>query len=302
MDTRNPGNKMINLLLYRVVKIQIPVFTAIVYAVSVMLVSIHCAWAEKGKTADAALNGDSIDARISAIHELVNRHGASALEILSAILENKNEDGMLRMAAASAMGRLGDPAAVPVLIKSLKQDLTVRTGIWSAIIPALGDLKAVDAVPILIKCLNNLDDDWLGRSMAARALGDIGAPQAIPALIAATMRADTRYDAFVALTQINDARAVHSLIEGMDDENDPETVDVCKKGLISLGIKALPELIKTMNDYTKEWPRTRLRANVIDILSTINHPSAIATMKDALKDPEPVIRTRAENAIRRLNK
>ena len=54
-----------------------------------------------------------------------------------------------------------------------------------AIIPALGHLKDERAVPLLIKALNNLDEDWLGREAAARALGDIGATKAMPGLIRA---------------------------------------------------------------------------------------------------------------------
>ena len=80
-----------------------------------------------------------------------------------------------------------------------------------AIIPALGHLKDERAVPLLIKALNNLDEDWLGREAAARALGDIGATKAMPGLIRAAWLPETRNAAIEALAAIGDPRAVDVL-------------------------------------------------------------------------------------------
>ena len=87
-----------------------------------------------------------------------------------------------------------------------------------AIIPALGHLKDERAVPLLIKALNNLDEDWLGREAAARALGDIGSTKAVPGLIRAAWLPETRNAAIKALAAIGDPRAVDVLLSALSGQ------------------------------------------------------------------------------------
>ena len=67
--------------------------------------------------------------------------------------------------AINALGASGDKKAVSPLIAALEKDMNQHKGIAMAIIPALGHLRDERAVPLLIKALNNLDEDWLGRAL-----------------------------------------------------------------------------------------------------------------------------------------
>jgi HEAT repeat protein len=84
----------------------------------------------------------------------------------------KSPDAKTRVAAASAIAKIGPPAksAVPALIDALKDDeKLVRT----ESIAALGKIgpAAADAVPMLIKLAD--DNDWATQSLASAAIAAI---------------------------------------------------------------------------------------------------------------------------------
>ncbi len=82
----------------------------------------------------------------------------------------------MRRAAAEALGKIGDPQALPALIEALKdKDSGVRE-------VAAGALREIgpQALPALIEALKDKDSEV--RRAAAEALGKIGGPQALPAL------------------------------------------------------------------------------------------------------------------------
>ena len=90
----------------------------------------------------------------------------------------KDQDEIVRNAAAIALGILGDARAVEPLIPCLKdQALSVR----SSAIQALGKLGDV-AVEPLIACLK--DQERFVQESAASALGELGDKRAVEPLIA----------------------------------------------------------------------------------------------------------------------
>ena len=90
-------------------------------------------------------------------------------------------DWKIRVAGAEALGELGDKAAVPALIKLLKDEYYKEDGggyEWKTIYPvrmmaakALGKIADASAVPALIDAMNDPDNNWLivymGRTNAA---------------------------------------------------------------------------------------------------------------------------------------
>jgi HEAT repeat protein len=87
------------------------------------------------------------------------------------------DDQNVRLAAASALGRIGDTRAVKPLISALEDQLRVR----EVAIIALGEIGDKRAVDNLIAILD--DSDWEIRSAIAKALGKIGDPRATKPLI-----------------------------------------------------------------------------------------------------------------------
>lgn len=76
----------------------------------------------------------------------------------------------------AAMGALGDPGFVPVLVEALGQDRSLRY----AALQALTTMRAKEAGPQIIGCLN--DPDHSLRLLAATALGQMGYREAVPQL------------------------------------------------------------------------------------------------------------------------
>jgi hypothetical protein len=93
------------------------------------------------------------------------------------------ERGHSRASAAKALGSLGDPVAVPVLIDALKDPNYVCVCAASA----LAKIKHPDAIEPLIAVLEDANSFWVPRGAAAVALGQLGeiARPALPALEAA---------------------------------------------------------------------------------------------------------------------
>ncbi len=245
-------------------------------------------------------NGDPIK-REEATHALGESHDLRALGPLLEVLQNRTEDGQVRMSAAMALGSLGDRAAAEPLIEFVKVDMEKRTGIIASGIGALGELKDPRAVPILLEALNNRAEDWLYREMAARALGNIGDRRAVDDLIAAAYMWDTRHDAIAALAQIGDAKAVETLIWALDEGEEPDTVQAARTGLLRIGSPAVPALIKEMEKFSKEYPRVQPRVNIAGILGELGDARAIEALLDALKDPNPEVRQAARIAVDFIN-
>jgi HEAT repeat protein len=92
-------------------------------------------------------------------------------------LDNPLERGrykIVRSHAANALGRLGDPRAIPHLMRLLADDPHDHVRIIAA--GSLGWLNAEEAIPLLVK---RLDDPSVGpRSAAAEALGMLKADAA----------------------------------------------------------------------------------------------------------------------------
>jgi HEAT repeat protein len=111
--------------------------------------------------------------------------------------------------AAHYLGNLGDPAAIRPLIRLLSaNDFQAR----AAAAQALGKLRTVEAVPVLLECIDRGPEDVM-RAWAIDALGRIGSDQASPKLIQLlkSPHHGLRRTAAAALGAIGDARAIEPL-------------------------------------------------------------------------------------------
>lgn len=124
------------------------------------------------------------------------------LELLIQRLVDVNEASNVRSYAANGLGALGDKHAVIALMKvlSLKTDEDLRR----STITALGQLKDQRAVEPLIVILQ-ADQNSGVRDCAARALGLIGDERAISPLIEAVIHLRGGYLALEALAQFGDS-------------------------------------------------------------------------------------------------
>ncbi|MEF8857250.1 MAG: HEAT repeat domain-containing protein, partial [Haloplanus sp.] len=123
----------------------------------------------------------------------------------------------LRMAAANALRRLGDPGALPALVEALDDpNPQVRARVARAC-GAIGDESAADALAA------RLDDPVSNvRREAADALASIGTSRALSPLLDAVDDAndEVRYAAVMALGGYQGPEAIDPLIEALDDDSD----------------------------------------------------------------------------------
>jgi HEAT repeat protein len=141
-------------------------------------------------------------------------------ELLALFAETKNDDPRVRRYLALALGRLGDQAAVPVLLDAAKDigaeghaaDPETRVyALW-----ALGAIGDPAALPELLERAR--DEDAGIRKTAIYALGAFGTTEARAALVAALLDAteDVRWNAALALARRGDAEAAPVLGQMMD--------------------------------------------------------------------------------------
>jgi HEAT repeat protein len=197
--------------------------------------------------------------------------GAPAVPGLLAAL--RDADWNARLAAAEALGEIGDAAAVPGLLAALRDaSLYVR----EAAAKALGEIGA-PAVPGLLAALR--DADWNARLAAAEALGEIGAP-AVPGLLAA-LRDESRQVRKAAaweLGKIGDAAAVPGLLAALGDAD----VDVREAAAWALRIgdaAAVPGLLAALRDA--DWRVRRAAAAALGEIGAPAVPGLLAALGDA---------------------
>ena len=209
------------------------------------------------------------------------------------VLRGRRVGDSVREAAAAALGRIGDAAAVPGLLAALRDaEWSVRevaaaalkqigTPAVPGLLAALGDANAdvrraaawalgqignAAAVPGLLAALG--DASWYVREAAAWALGRIGAP-AVPGLLHALRDADwrVRWAAARALGQIGDATAVPGLLHALDDDAECLVRQVAAAALGQIGdAAAVPELLHALRDadWWVRWAAAAALRNFAD--------------------------------------
>jgi HEAT repeat protein len=133
-----------------------------------------------GKSAfySASKHEREVTAELARVRALaIDDNVVGLIQMLDSDVRGRSESRIVRDHAASRLGRLGDPRAIPPLMKMLHDpEAQVRFGV----IEALGRLKAKEAEDFLRETLD--DPSPLLRIAAADALGHIGAVDAVPVL------------------------------------------------------------------------------------------------------------------------
>ncbi len=121
----------------------------------------------------------------------------------------------LPAAAAMALGRLGDPAAILPLIDAAEQ---AQGEAKVAVFEALAALKASQAVPTARKALS--DPDQRVRRWAAVLIREVGAKEALPELQRALWDKDpgVRLQAVLTLEKLNDRESVEQIRDALSKE------------------------------------------------------------------------------------
>ncbi len=123
------------------------------------------------------LNGDDYRRLLNAVETLQDLKADRQSEKLISLLDY--DYGELSISAVRALGRQGDPNAVPALIDLLDSDFKDKS-LSSAAIAELGKTKDGRAVPRLIRCLDEPQSEI--RASAVRALRELAFPEGLDAI------------------------------------------------------------------------------------------------------------------------
>jgi HEAT repeat protein len=152
-----------------------------------------------------------------------------------------NQDWIVRMHAAKALGRIKQASAIEPLIPLLQDKVKAVREEATVALAAIGD----EALPSLLEALKN--SDWLVRLHAVEALGKMRATSAVEPLLSALFNDHDhaiREDVVRALGQIGDGRAVDFLVMVMKE---PGLRPLVVEALGQIGdSRALPTLINVL--------------------------------------------------------
>lgn len=204
--------------------------------------------------------GDSnIKARCAAAEALGEIGDESAVSDLLKLLHNTDQDS--RVAAVTALGKIKDSAATQSLLEILRD---IKNGVYlrNITVHALGDIKDINAITDLNKCLLN-DNDELIRSSAAIALSKIGGNKSLGVLLEALQDSDdiVRLSTVMALGKIADPSTILALAATLNDR-DLVVVDRTLGALRHIGTPEALAAIENWQDAQKHSDGNQARSDI----------------------------------------
>ncbi|TNF49960.1 HEAT repeat domain-containing protein, partial [bacterium] len=199
----------------------------------------------------------------------------------------KSNDRKVFESSAAALGNIGSPDSVPLLIDALDGDGGRRYAVaW-----ALGEIGSTDAVPILVEALQS--EDNVLRKAAVRALVKIGPEVEDDVIPVLRNGADQKAQraAVRVLGEIKGLSAV-TLLQAVDGYNQDAAV-------WALGRIGDPDSLRTLIDALNN-ERWAVRRHAAQALGNLEVTDAVPALREALEDPEPVVREWAARSLETL--
>ncbi|HEY9832138.1 MAG TPA: HEAT repeat domain-containing protein, partial [Stenomitos sp.] len=197
----------------------------------------------------------------------------------------------IRGEAAEALGRVGTPQAIKALIQALHDSESYVRGEAAEALGRIGDSQVVDA---LIKALH--DSDSFVRGEAAMALGQIGTPQALEGLIKVLNHEDTwvRWEATGAC-RMDSPPVVAALAKALHQTDS----HLREEAAVILGRIGTPQAVEALITALHHSD-SHVRERVAEALSRISSPQALPALIPALHDSNSYVREQAAEALGRI--
>lgn len=210
-----------------------------------------------------ALADDDAVVRGQVVVALQHEPPQGVLDVVRGCLADPS--GSVRAVAASVLGKLGDPRAIPALIEALHDPAAAREAA-----SALGELGARQALDALFNAMTS--EDVQVRFAAVEAVGKLGEARAVEALVYALRDPDdaVRMKAAEALGRIGDPRAIEFLIKALADPSGRV------RGLVAwaLGWFADPTSVSALVEALWDEPNASATAH--------EHPNTAVAILEAL--------------------
>lgn len=248
-----------------------------------------------------ALQGEDESSRINSALALAKASDSAAIPVLVAALNHESQVLRFRHAAA-ALAALGE-RAVPALLQVLDGEVRGRAAAAYALYK-IDESRSETVVAALTRVL--VDGDAAARDDAATALIEIGAPgqNAVPALLRMLEDDDElaagRGRAALALAAISEPRAdiVPALVRALSARDDRVGVQAayalsCLAGSLPA---VVPDLIRVLQD---RGVAVEVRARVANVLAMAGEPAAeiVRALQQALNDEDWWVRVYAARSL-----
>ncbi len=194
--------------------------------------------------------------------------------------------------AAETLGLAALSPAVPALVEVLR-DRHEEASVKSAAATALARLRDATAIPLLVEELTRVDEHSSRNvAEAIAAFGTMATP-ALLELLVDPSRAVARVWAARILGQIGDARAVDDLVARLNDRDDRLRMAAAE----ALGAIGDPRALQSIVRATLRDPAPQVRAHAAGAVAQIEGERAVDVMVAALADPDYATRIRALEAF-----
>ncbi len=225
------------------------------------------------------------EVRGACAYALGNIGAKFAVGPLQEVMENEKEEMPVRLAAAVALGQMGNEQGINFLIDQLKSsDEKVR----AAAVEALRTIGK-PATRLLIEAAQSKDS--LQRWGAVAALGETGDPKAVPILLKALRDEDENVRAVAAasLGKLRYARAARQLVQALADKSERVQAHA-EWALENIGERAIPAIM----DGAK---RTATKLRAFRLLGRLKARETVPLLIEGLEDRKPEIRSMAAWAL-----
>ncbi|NSW75431.1 MAG: HEAT repeat domain-containing protein [Candidatus Atribacteria bacterium] len=232
------------------------------------------------------LQSGDLDAQLEAVRKLQGIPDPRVVDALIEALRDESKDPFVREDSAEALGKIGNPIAIPPLIEAFQEMDAENSDLWWKASWALLKIKDPRVTESLLEALQH--DIPQVRMGAAYTLGEIGDIRAVEPLIT-VLREDqeerVRTQAAHALGRLGDKRAVKPLIEALKDREHSVRYAAIM-ALWELEAKeAIPYLIQALHD---EHPSVREIAAWV--LGEMGDSRVVESLLASLSDEDPSVR------------
>jgi HEAT repeat protein/Tfp pilus assembly protein PilF len=193
-----------------------------------------------------------------------------------------------------ALGKIGDPAAIPLLAGLFDDDQVAKEAVTA--INAIEEPSVVDLVlegsrrstpKMMATCAEALEP-WVTR-----------APKVVDRLeeLVTNTFAPIRVAALRSIGVAPRERVRPILIKALQDD-DPEVVVVALKSLLAVGV--VPDDLAFLEEFFSQAQVPKVRATVVDLFGLFPDKTSLGVLKKALRDPNPRVRANAVEAVHGL--
>ena len=244
----------------------------------------------------AALESESAALRAQAAESLGFRGEARGTQPLLDLLGRPESSHRVRSAAYTALGRLADPEALPVLARCLRDE--AREEIRGDCVAALGGLRSRESLDLVIEAFRTDAHDQV-RGRAVDALGTLARPESVKLLsdLLAGGNPSLHRRAIAALGRTGRPEATPPLLARLR-----ETEDVAEQAAILEALARLrdPSALNALLALLEGTSNQAIRTRIAIALGAIRAPSAYAALIGMLRDPLPAVQFYAVRGLRAL--